>query len=52
MICKVPKHTIAKTEIDWKYPQPAIRQDTCADGTIREYKCGPIPFNYGAFPQT
>ena len=52
MICEVPKHTIAKMEIDWKCPLPAIRQDTYADGTIREYKCSPIPFNYGAFPQT
>jgi len=52
MICEVPKHTTKKMEIKWKAPLQPIQQDTHEDGTLREYTCGPIPFNYGAFPQT
>lgn len=39
-------------EIDWKAPFQPIRQDLTTDGLPREYSWSPIPFNYGALPQT
>lgn len=52
MICEIPRFTRAKMEIDWKAPFQPIRQDLTTDGTPREYSWGPMPFNYGALPQT
>jgi len=39
-------------EIKWKEPLHPFQQDVYDDGTLREYKCEAIPFNYGALPQT
>lgn len=52
MVCEIPRFTRAKMEIDWKAPYQPIKQDLTPDGQPREYKLSPIPFNYGAFPQT
>lgn len=52
MVCEIPRFTRAKMEIDWKAPYQPIKQDLTADGQPREYKLAPMPFNYGAFPQT
>lgn len=52
MVCEIPRFTSAKMEIDWKTPNQPIKQDRTVDGQLREYKLSPMPFNYGALPQT
>lgn len=52
MVCEIPRFTRAKMEIEWKLPYQPIKQDLTADGRPREYQLSPMPFNYGALPQT
>ena len=52
MVCEIPRFTSAKMEIDWKALHQPIRQDITTDGRPREYQLSPMPFNYGAMPQT
>jgi inorganic pyrophosphatase len=51
-ISEIPIHSTAKYEISLKEPANPIKQDTNKDGSLRYFKAGPIPFNYGASPQT
>ena len=51
-VCEIPKYTRAKFEINTKEKFNPISQDLNKAGSLREYKMGDFPFNYGAFPQT
>lgn len=49
---EIPKGHTAKFEVALQEPGNPIKQDTNKDGSLRFFKAGPIPFNYGCAPQT
>jgi inorganic pyrophosphatase len=49
---EIPKGNTAKFEVALGEPGNPIKQDTNKDGSLRFFKAGPIPFNYGCAPQT
>jgi inorganic pyrophosphatase len=51
-VSEIPKGNNAKFEIALEEPGNPIRQDINKDGSLRFFKAGPIPFNYGCAPQT
>ncbi|MES1917588.1 MAG: hypothetical protein MHM6MM_009301, partial [Cercozoa sp. M6MM] len=51
-VIEIPKGSNAKMEVDTTCELNAIQQDRNKDGSLRFFKAGPIPFNYGMLPQT
>ena len=52
MVCEIPKGTTEKMEVNFEESLHPIMQDLTKDGKLRNYKHGPIPWNYGMLPQT
>ncbi|EWM28233.1 aps kinase atp sulfurlyase pyrophosphatase fusion protein [Nannochloropsis gaditana] len=51
-IIEIPMYTTAKLEVQKQLAGNPIKQDVHDDGTVRFYKYGSPPFNYGLLPQT
>lgn len=49
---EVPRGTTAKMEMAAEEEGNPVRQDENADGSLRHFRYGPCPFNYGYLPQT
>ncbi|XP_053993620.1 inorganic pyrophosphatase 2, mitochondrial-like isoform X1 [Hylaeus volcanicus] len=52
MVVEIPKNSKRKYEMSKTLPYNPLVQDRFMDGTLRYFRNGPIPWNYGFLPQT